>query len=288
MVREQGLPYYARWMTARADITVRDALARGAYPHLTAVEAARQRRSATVFVFGSGYSLNDLSPREWQHFAAHDVFGFSGFIYQQWIRVDFHLVRGWYEDVAGLTRSDSVEAYARRLRENPHFRDTVLLLQGDAGNLMSNALVGRRLLSAGTRICRYRTARRLDDLPSDRWRDGLVHGPGTLGDVVNAAYLLGWRMIVLVGIDLYDSRYFWGPPDATLDFDAHGEYLEVRPTTDHGVAWNAHHNTTNLGIVPILGACARRFADVGVQLLVYNPRSLLSDVLPVYRLPAVR
>ncbi len=43
--------------------------------------------------------------------------------------------------------------------------------------------------------------------------------PGTLVDAVNVAYCLGWKEIVLVGIDLYDSRYYWLPPDKTLTYD---------------------------------------------------------------------
>ena len=52
------------------------------------------RRSETVFVFGSGYSLNEISDAEWQHIAAHDVFGFNAFYHQRWVPANFHLLRG--------------------------------------------------------------------------------------------------------------------------------------------------------------------------------------------------
>ena len=42
-----------------------------------------------------------------------------------------------------------------------------------------------------------------------RSREGLRHVGGTLSDAVNAAACLGWTHIVLAGVDLYDSRYFW-------------------------------------------------------------------------------
>ena len=50
-------------------------------------------------------------------------------------------------------------------------------------------------------------------------RDGLRHIAGTLSDAVNCAFCLGWRHIVLVGVDLYDSRYFYLPPDQTATVD---------------------------------------------------------------------
>ena len=38
-------------------------------------------------------------------------------------------------------------------------------------------------------------------------------------DTVNVAYCLGWKHIVLVGVDLYDSRYFYLPQDSTPAID---------------------------------------------------------------------
>ena len=269
--------------SASTFVSARTAIGQRAYRRVTAEAAARCRRSETVFVFGSGYSLNDLAPAEWRHFEAHDVFGFSGFVHQRWIRTDFHLVRGWDEDPTGLARRRaSSAAYARMIRENPHFRQTLFILHGDFGSMTTHTIVGDRLLPAGARICWYRTAPRLDDRPSDAWAKGITHGPGTLADVVNAAYLLGWTRIVLVGVDMYDSRYFWGPPDATLGFDEHGEFMAVRPTTEHAVRWNERHHASRNGLIEILGAWTSSFAAAGVSLTVYNPRSLLRDAMPVY------
>jgi hypothetical protein len=37
----------------------------------------RARRSETVFIFGSGYSLHDITPAEWRAIEAHDTIGFN-------------------------------------------------------------------------------------------------------------------------------------------------------------------------------------------------------------------
>jgi hypothetical protein len=283
LLRAQGTAYYVRWITLRWMLWAAGRLAARRYSVLSNVDAARRRRSDTVFLFGSGYSLNDLTAGEWAHIARHDVFGFSGFIHQSWVRTDFHLVRGWDETPAGLGRRHrTAEAYARRLASNPHFRDAVLVLQAEPSAQFANTLIARGLIRSGTAILRYRTARRLNDEPSDSWDVGLSHGPGTLADAVNAAYLLGWRNIVLVGVDMYDSRYFWGPPDATLDFDERGDFMRVTPVNDHAIRWDAAVNTSRNGMVETLGRWAGIFAARGVRLSVYNPRSLLVRVLPVY------
>jgi hypothetical protein len=143
-------------------------------------------------------------------------------------------------------------------------------------------LVGERFLPAGAKVCSYRTARRLDEMPSPRWRWGLQREPGTLATVVNAAVLLGWREIVLVGVDLYDNRYFWGPADATMHFDASGAFADPKASNDRGIAWDRPHNTVRGGMVEVLGRWHAALERQGVHLTVYNPRSLLARVLPVY------
>ena len=54
------------------------------------------RKSDRVFIFGSGWSLNELGDADWRHFEKHDTFGFSMFVYQEWVRTDYHLFRELY------------------------------------------------------------------------------------------------------------------------------------------------------------------------------------------------
>ena len=51
---------------------------------------------------------------------------------------------------------------------------------------------------------------------------GVVHGYGSIISVVNIAYLMGWKNIVLVGIDLYDHRYFYVPDNETRSVEKRG------------------------------------------------------------------
>jgi hypothetical protein len=282
-LRNRGPSAYVEWAAGRALLWAQDRWAASSYATLSSEAAARARRSDTVFVFGSGYSLNELSAAEWAHIAEHDVFGFSGFAYQTFVRTDYHFVRSWLPEFLGVADlCHAARAYGRRLCENPRFAHTIFLLQREYSAEFSNALVATRSLPPGARLLRYHAARRLDDLPTDRWHDGVSRDFGTLVTVVNVAYLLGWRRIVLVGVDLYDNRHFWGPPAAAVARDDDGEFFGVTTANEHGVAWHQPHHTTRLGVVSLLEAWAKRFAARGAELIVYNPRSLLAEVLPVY------
>lgn len=267
-----------------ADAWLRDRIVgRRRYRRLDEDAVRAARRSDTVFVFGSGFSLNEIPADEWEAISRHDTFGFNAFYHQEWVRVDFHLLRGGvYGELRWRVHAEEVSA---RLRANPRFAETIFLLQDDYLGYFANQLVGHGLLPEGARLLRYRTAR-APGLPTRSFADGVRHAPGTLADVVNCAYLLGWKEIVLAGVDLYDSRYFWLEPDQTLAYDAAtGTLVPAKSNNIRGNRYDEPHNTARSGVVDQMERWSRFLAEEGVRLSVYNPRSLLADVLPVHRLP---
>jgi hypothetical protein len=102
---------------------------------------------------------------------------------------------------------------------------------------------------------------------------------------VNVAACLGWKHIVLAGVDLYDSRYFWLGPDETLEFDPVTELLKPGKINTVGNGPYDRHNTARNGVVQRMEAWRHHLESRGIQLSVLNPRSLLADVMPVYRIP---
>jgi hypothetical protein len=282
-LRRKGLAYSARWNASLLDSYVKDRLARRTYRVLSEDALRASRRSSTVFIFGSGYSLNDIHDEGWAAIAEHDTFGFNHFWRQSWVRVDYHLIRGgMYGEID--VRPQAVKV-TDGIRANPLYANTVFLMQDDFLGAFANYIVGRRLLPAGARIFRYRT-KGGPGLPTASFADGVRHAPGTLSDAVNAAYLMGWKNIVLAGVDLYDSRYFFLDQDQTLTQDsATGTIVAGETNAFRGQRFDEPHNTLRGGVVDQMEAWATALAEDGVRLSVLNPRSLLSPVLPTYELP---
>jgi hypothetical protein len=282
-LRRRGPSYFARWNGSLVHSYVRDRLARRRYRVLGEGELRAARRSSTVFVFGSGYSLNDIGPDEWAAIAEHDTFGFNHFWRQNWVRVDFHLIRGgMYGEIDVRPQAEKVAA---GIRANALYADTVFLMQDDFLGAFANYVFGRRLLPAGARVFRYRT-KGGPGLPTRSFAEGVRHAPGTLSDAVNNAYLMGWKEIVLAGVDLYDSRYFFLDPDQTLTQDsATGTIVAGEANAFRGQRFDEPHNTLRGGVVEQMGAWRAALEADGVQLRVLNPRSLLTSVLPVYEWP---
>ncbi|HEY8645252.1 MAG TPA: hypothetical protein VIL77_05160 [Gaiellaceae bacterium] len=238
---------------------VQDRVGRRRYRLLSEDQLRATRRSETAFVFGSGRSLLEITPGEWEEIARHDTVSFREFPRQQWVRADYH--------VTGEV--DFLDEYARRLNDNPLYRDTVFVVQEGWLAESGNGLVGRRLLPEQARVFRYhRVARGRYAPPSRRFRDGVVHGFNSSISTTNFAILMGWRRIVLTGIDLYDKGYFWLGESETRAYEKEG--------VDASMLFTNAERT-----VSTLGRWRELLQPEGIELLVWNPRSLLAEVLPV-------
>ena len=233
------------------------------YQLLTESQLREARKSDTVFIFGSGGSLNDIAPEEWRAIEQHDTFGFNWFVNQQFVRSDFHVVReiGEEKDWRG-----DIHRYFELIRSNPRFANTIFLVQTGFGGVNGNRAIWLELIPPANPVFLFRSHRG-SQLPSTSLAAGVAHTQGTLSDCVNLAALIGWRRIVLCGVDLYNRQYFWLPTGQPRSGD----------TTTTGP-----HNIAIGGIVDSMRIWREFYETRGVSLFTYNPRSLLAEVLPVW------
>lgn len=231
------------------------------YAALTEADLRRSRKSDTVFICGTGSSILSIATDEWSRMAEHDILSFRDFPRQTFVRADYH--------VTG--EIDDADVYAAAINGNPRYEHTRFLVQEGLQAHMGNRLIGRLKLRPGVPVFRYRRRGRGQSIPFSRsFSDGVVHGHGSVVGMVNIAYLLGWKRIVLVGIDLYDHRYFYMPPDETREVEKSGltssdAFIMAAAIVDH------------------IGAWAEAMRREGIRVVAYNPRSLLTERIPVFQ-----
>ena len=252
------------------------------YHQLSETELKSTRRSNRVFIFGSGYSLNDISQEQWRHIAQYDTIGFNAFVYQKWIPVNYHLIRGWGEGASVYANWKAMASDLGGLIEsNPFYENTVFIYQSDLIGQVSHSLLQFRCLPRHAKIFPYKTNRE-DKLPDRDLKQGLLHQVGTLSDAIHFAFCLGWREIVLVGVDLYDTRYFWLKSDETFAVDPKTGKRNIGQVADRGQRYDQPHSTATNGVIDLIEEWKRHLQKYGVSLSVHNPRSLLTEVIPVY------
>lgn len=271
-IRARDLLIAGRLLPFRIGPWMRSIIGERAYAVLDEQSLRALRRSETVFVFGSGASLNELTSEEYRAFEQHDTIGFNWFVREPFVRCDYHVIREINpRDLDPLFWKPALSEYTGFIRDNPRYAETVFVVQKGLRAIEANRVVGYRLLPDGARIVRFRTLGGRRE-PSRSFASGLARNYATLEETVNFAYLVGWRRIVLVGVDLYDRRYFWLAPDETRPGDV-----------ARGASSSDPHAQAHTGLVEQLGRWGEGFRAEGVSLEVYNPRSLLARVLPVYR-----
>lgn len=230
------------------------------------------RTSERIFIFGSGTSLHDISAAEWAHMSEHNTMGFTLFTYQQFIRVDYHLIREL--QIGYELKPKHWRLWYRKFTEafdsNPHFKDSILIAQDGWSALVSNRMIGLQMLKSPRRMLPFKATKRINaegqyPAPTRSLAEGVAHGSGTVTDCINIAAIGGWRHIILVGVDLYGKSYFY-------DTDQHQKPEQTQEK----------HGTVRTGIIQNLAEWHEILAQRGQQLWVYNPLSLLTEVLPLY------
>jgi hypothetical protein len=254
---EWGPVLAPRHQVRLADVALRNALFRRAYRTLSEPELLATRRSDVAFVLGSGRSVLEVAPDEWERILGQQTIAFGSFHRKQLVRVDYHLVN----EVA------DAEEYGRSIAANPLYRDTVFVVQGGWLAHRGNEIVGRRRLPTGSRVFRYRrVARWRYAPPSESFADGIVHGFNSSVDAANLALLMGWRTIVFLGVDLFDRQYFF--LEAGESTPGSGEATQTFTGADH--------------LIDLYRRWRALLEPRGVRLLVHNESSLLSQVLDTF------
>src|SRR5262249_15937731 len=96
------------------------------YHFLSEDELRATRKSDTVFIFGSGASLNDISTDEWRAIEAHDTMGFNWFVRETIVRCDYHLMREvGPSDLHEAVWRPHLTEFFHVARSNPKFAGTI-------------------------------------------------------------------------------------------------------------------------------------------------------------------
>lgn len=252
-------------------------------------DVTERKKSDTVFVFGSGRSVLNLTNQEWIKIGGHDTIGFSGSFQQDWVNLDYLLLRGWAETVIPDENSivdvakDFIGKYDEHCKRN-QLRATKLIIQEDYSASFCGALFALGFMERHAKDGYFGfTTYRFSKSPSLCFEWGLSHGKGTLCDAINFAYLGGWKNIVLLGVDLYDSGYFFVPEGMTETWDSAAKRFVFSKRNSRGHSFGETHNTARNGVVDLVGEWATLFNKrSGVSIWTYNPLSLMREKLPVY------
>lgn len=249
----------------------------------------KSKNSERLFIFGSGGSINEINDEAWKEINKYDSIGFNGTFHLEKVNFTFKILRAGTEDPAieddNKIKDEIIyaEYIMNKINKNKFLKKTIFLFSSGLSQHFPNLLIGYKLWNTTNSIYQYHT-NKIDYYPQgNSLHRGLIHKNGTLVDALTFGYYMGYKEIILVGIDLYDNQYFWVPKGKTVKFSKQHKREIESDETIRGVKAKDPHNTVNNGIIDLINNWNIYFKKKDITLSVYNPKSLLNKVLPIFK-----
>ncbi len=229
------------------------------------------KKTEEIFIFGSGYSLKNISIKEWKKIRNYDSIGFNNTIFLKKINFTYHLNR------TVPNSNKNIKDQVKQINSNPYLKKTIFLMPEGIVEQYTNNIFAKKLWDKKKKFFLFKT-NKLISLPIGNLNTGLIHKSGTLMDCISLAYYLNYKRIVLIGVDLYDRRYFFVPRNKT------SIVLNIPSNKDeHGKPPNFIHSTMLNKVDYRIKNINNFFKKKGVSLEVYNKKSLLRKELKLFK-----
>ena len=290
-------PYYVRKYEQSAFRAMKALSNKKIGPTIYNSSLERHKSSDTVFILGSGSSINYITTNMWQHIDSHDSMGLNRWPVHDYIPT-FHIFELRPPDFANYNRD-----YWKMLliRYNDYIntpillKDTVRSAQIFSRNKIPEELRGRIILSADTNYAELTNGPYQEELNekllmylkrTGRFEVGngypIYRKRGSISYLIHLAVKLGYRRIVLCGVDMVDSKYFF---EEKKNYYKDKPYPIPRIKSDDKKGVHKHIDPDYGELT--LDKIIYQLNDIilkpsGIELFVENSKSALHPEIPLY------
>jgi hypothetical protein len=254
-------------------------------PFVDEIDLAAYKQSDTLFVLGSGPSINRISQRRWQAIATHDSIGFNFWPYHSFVPTFYFM-----EGAAGEAEAQAfVELITRRANDYRGIPKVIMDLQSGCATLLPRLPEGWRqnLFYAHTVPAIARTDGEFAQVVSYLSKRGvftpetgtryLFKHCATLSTMVTLGVKLQYKRIVLCGIDLTTSQYYWQDQDR---FPASADLRRLARDQKHATLTRFCWGNTPIDVV-LEALNAQVLQPAGIELYVEHDQSALYPNIPL-------
>jgi hypothetical protein len=256
------------------------------------------KSSDTVFILGSGSSINDITSSIWQHIDSHDSMGLN-----RWPVHDFVPTFHVFEMSVRSDNANFNKDYWKMLSlRSEDYDNTPIILKNTPGSAQKlsreripEKLVGKIILSADTSYSELTYGSDSIKLNkkllaylkrTGRFEPGnsypIYRKRASISYLIHLAVKLGYQRIVLCGVDMVDSEYFFEENDSYYkdkpypipkheSDDKEGEHKTNDPDYGELTLEKVIYQMNNIILKPS-----------GIELFVENTKSALHPEVPLY------
>lgn len=238
---------------------------------ITTSNLRMKKSSDTLFVFGTGSSLKKISKKNWDRIKKFDSIGINYTILLKKIHFTYQINRELH-----TSNKKEIRKQVKIIKNNKFLRNTVFLFPSGFTCSYTNWIFSLGNWNRRNLFYLFNT-NIIYKLPLGSLETGLIHRMGTITDAISFGYFMGYKKIILAGVDLYDRKYFYTSGNKTsITFGQNVEF------DNRGKTVMDKHQTADNGIIPLMENWRSYLNKKKVQLLVYNKKSLLTKVLKIY------
>jgi len=231
---------------------------------LSKEEFLQTKKSNSIVIFGSGYSIKKITDNGWNKIRKFDSIGFNWFCHHLFGPTYF-LVR---EQASNRQRSYGTEKVSNLYADlrRTSYSKTIIIISDMSRHTLSPYSLRKHKINIKQRgiILKDLKGRyRRRHLRRSIFKKGIFHGRCTLTNVIHIVLSMQYDRIIFGGIDLNNSRYFWLPPNRTR---AHLKKRGVK--SKHVIA------TKNLSLISDL---TKHFK---IEMVSISKKSLINKIIP--------
>jgi len=231
-------------------------------------EFIKCKRSDTLVIYGCGTSINALTSAEKKKLKEYDSVGFNWFCKSK-IPTTFYIIREQASIKRRIGPGETLKDLSTIMSKKPYINSCLIVhdvREHSPHSLPYPAIVDRIFPYNRGVILKDLRGGNASDFNKDPFTAGIQHGKVTLTNVLHMAFWLDYKNIKFVGIDLYDSKYFW--------LGNKRRHTIKQPNAPHKVG---HHT---LNIISQTMAISKKQGRK-IKMTTNNPRSLLTSIMNV-------
>lgn len=221
------------------------------------------KKHDTVVIYGSGWSLNEISEEQWDELRQFDALGFNFFAIQKWVDPNYLIIGDIRPekklDFSGRNIKDTYKKYYSYIKDR--YKDTLFVVREKQLNLLPSEFREKY---------HYHVVDQDDDINHFGNNDKtLWFNKSALFAALDWTFTMKYKRVIFAGVDLYDYRFFWlphegqrepGTPDKKPDW-AVRKVSKKHPIHKKILGWFEDHPDV--------------VKKSGIKLFSYNERSLL-------------
>lgn len=230
-------------------------------------EFLSRKSSDTLVILGSGSSINQIPDKQWKKVSSYDSVGFNWFCHHHF-GPTFYAIREQANNKYRNVETETRKMLFKEMRKKS-YRNTCLILHDvskHSRKAYSYAKNSREFSQSGIIVkdLKHNSIRK-KFFEFDIFNKGCFHWRISLANVIHIGLFLKYKKFIFVGIDLYNSRYFWLPGN------------KIRSNINRAKKSNKHVHPVAPFTLKLLQAIKRLF---DVKMVTGNKKSHLCQIMP--------